>query len=44
MINVHQKKNSYCINIYNTTEKYDLNGVQQYFYVNELEVYNVEFE
>ena len=29
---------------YNTTEQYELNGGEQYFYVDELEVYNVEFE
>ena len=29
---------------YNTTEQYELNGGQRNFYVDELEVYNVEFE
>ena len=29
---------------YNTTEQYELNGGQMHFYVDELEVYNVEFE
>ena len=37
-------KNNYCNSrSYNTTEKYELNGGQQYFYVDELEVYNVEY-
>ena len=29
---------------YNTIEQYELNGGQEYFLVDELEVYNVEFE
>ena len=36
---------SYCNpSSYNTTEQYELNGGQYNFYVDELEVYNVEFE
>ena len=36
---------SYCNpSSYNTTEQYELNGGQNQFYVDELEVYNVEFE
>ena len=37
---------SYCYSnySYNTTEQYELNGGQKNFYVDELEVYNVEFE
>ena len=37
-------KNNYCNpRSYNTTEKYELNGGKQNFYVDELEVYNVEY-
>ncbi len=36
---------NYCYSYsYNTTEQYELNGGQYQFYVDELEVYNVEFE
>ena len=37
---------SYCNSncSYNTTEEYELNGGQNHFYVDELEVYNGEFE
>ena len=39
------KNNNYCnSHSYNTTEQYELNGGEQYFSVDELEVYNVEFE
>ena len=36
--------NGCCCSSYNTTLQYELNGGQEYFYVDELEVYNVEFE
>ena len=37
--------NNYCYSFsYNTTEKFELNGGEEYFYVDELEVYNVEFK
>ena len=37
--------NNYCYSFsYNTTEKFELNGGEEYFYVDELEVYNIEFE
>ena len=39
------KNYSYCSSCsFNTTEKYELNGGQKNFYVDELEVYHVEFE
>ena len=37
--------NNYCFShSYNTTEQYELNGGKQYFSVDELEVYNIEFK
>ena len=37
--------NNYCYSYsYNTKEKYELSGGQSNFYVDEMEVYNVEFE
>ena len=39
------RSENYCnFSSYNTTEQYELNGGQQYFCVDELEVYHVEFE
>jgi len=47
IINEWYKLNNYCYcnpSSYNTTEEYELNDREKNFNVDELEVYNVEFE